>query len=75
MHQLDKRLILLCYKVKKNRETVRFVISVLISVAVLTSASVLAHHDAVTSGFLYNADVLVEVEGEITEVFWRNPHT
>jgi hypothetical protein len=42
--------------------------------AALISASVLAHHGAVTSGFLYNADVLVEIEGELTEVLWRNPH-
>ena len=42
--------------------------------AVLISASVFAHHGTVTSGFLYNADVLVEIEGELTEVLWRNPH-
>ena len=41
---------------------------------VLISASAPAHHGAVTSGFLYNADELVEIEGEITEVLWRNPH-
>ena len=52
----------------------RFITSILVSVTVLISASVLAHHGAVTSGFLYNADVLVEVEGELTEVLWRNPH-
>ena len=50
------------------------VISILFSTTVLISASVLAHHGAVTSGFLYNADELVEIQGEVTEVLWRNPH-
>jgi hypothetical protein len=53
---------------------VRSITAILISMIALISASVLAHHGAVTSGFLYNADELVEVEGELTEVLWRNPH-
>ena len=34
----------------------------------------LAHHGFITNPVLYHADSLVEVEGEVTGVFWRNPH-
>lgn len=52
----------------------KFVATIVVSMLVLISASVFAHHGAVTSGFLYKADELVEIQGELTEVLWRNPH-
>lgn len=33
-----------------------------------------AHHGVVTNPSLYVTDQMVELEGTITEVFWRNPH-
>jgi len=39
------------------------------------SGSALAHHGNVMNPLLYFADELVELEGEVTEVLWRNPHT
>ena len=53
----------------------RFITSILIQMTLLISAPVLAHHGAVTNSALYFADELVEIEGELTEVFWHNPHT
>jgi hypothetical protein len=41
---------------------------------VLAPASVLAHHGSVVNPELYLAENLVELEGEVTAVFWRNPH-
>ena len=41
----------------------------------LVSPDVLAHHGAVTNTVLYDTDEIVELEGEMTEVFWHNPHT
>jgi hypothetical protein len=41
----------------------------------LVSPGLLAHHGAVTNTVLYLTDEMVELEGEMTEVFWRNPHT
>ena len=38
------------------------------------STDLLAHHGAVSNGVLYYTDNLIELEGEMTEVFWRNPH-
>ncbi len=52
-----------------------FVSSIAVLPAVLLTAPVLAHHGSVTNPLLYLADELVEFDGEITEVFWRNPHT
>ena len=49
------------------------VISVL--VIALGAAPVAAHHGAVTNSVLYNTDEVVELEGEMTEVFWHNPHS
>ncbi len=46
-----------------------------LSIVLLGSSSVLAHHGAVTNPALYITDELVELEGELTEIFWRNPHT
>ena len=44
-------------------------------IVLLGSPSLLAHHGAVTNPALYFSDELVEMEGELTEIFWRNPHT
>ena len=38
------------------------------------SVNALAHHGSVVNPRLYLAENLVELEGEITAVFWRNPH-
>ena len=38
------------------------------------SVPVLAHHGRHTNQLLYFADELIEFEGELTEIFWRNPH-
>ncbi|HEY5623637.1 MAG TPA: DUF6152 family protein [Gammaproteobacteria bacterium] len=38
------------------------------------STHALAHHSTVANPALYLAENLVELEGEITEVLWRNPH-
>jgi hypothetical protein len=43
--------------------------------AALISPQLLAHHGAVTNSVLYQTDDIVELEGEMTEVFWHNPHT
>ena len=37
--------------------------------------NVFAHHGAVTNTVLYQTDEIVELEGEMIEVFWHNPHT
>ncbi len=44
-------------------------------VGVFVSTNVLAHHGAVTNSALYLTDEFIELDGELTEVFWRNPHT
>ena len=41
----------------------------------LVSTDLLAHHGAVTNGVLYLTDEVIELEGEMKEVFWHNPHT
>ena len=41
----------------------------------LTASSLAAHHGNNANPLLYFADDLVELEGEITDVLWRNPHT
>ena len=35
---------------------------------------VYAHHGSLANSALYDSDELIELEGEITEVLWRNPH-
>ncbi len=42
--------------------------------AVFLTTSISAHHGSVTNGSLYRTEELVQLEGEITEVFWHNPH-
>lgn len=48
---------------------------IFIVMSVLFSTNLLAHHGAVTNSVLYLTDEVVELEGEMTEVFWHNPHT
>ena len=43
-------------------------------VCVFISMEVLAHHGSNSNPDLYLAENLLELEGEITGVFWRNPH-
>ncbi|MCY3729937.1 MAG: DUF6152 family protein [Rhodospirillaceae bacterium] len=43
-------------------------------IAASSAAPALAHHGAVGHPSRYLAGNLIEVEGEITAVFWRNPH-
>lgn len=40
----------------------------------LVTPALQAHHGTVTNTLLYQSE-LVELRGEIVEVFWRNPHT
>lgn len=47
----------------------------LFGIAILTTSLAHAHHGAVTQSSLYLTDDFVELEGEIVEVLWRNPHT
>ena len=44
-----------------------------ILIVALLSTSVGAHHGSVTNTLLYEQE-LVELQGEIVDVFWRNPH-
>ena len=44
-------------------------------VGIFVSTNVSAHHGAVTNGALYLTDEFIDLDGELTEVFWRNPHT
>lgn len=43
--------------------------------SILLASQAFAHHGTVANGALYLTDTLIELEGEITEVLWRNPHT
>ncbi|MCZ0951588.1 MAG: DUF6152 family protein, partial [Rhodospirillaceae bacterium] len=43
-------------------------------VCALVSPPLLAHHGAITNPVLYHSDNIIEMEGEMTEVLWRNPH-
>lgn len=43
-------------------------------VPALVPTTVVGHHGSNTNPALYLAENLLELEGEITEVFWRNPH-
>lgn len=42
---------------------------------VLVSTGLVAHHGAVTNTALYITDEVLELEGELTEILWQNPHT
>lgn len=45
-----------------------------ILLACLAAAQLRAHHGPVGAPAFYNTDELVILEGELTEIFWRNPH-
>ena len=45
-----------------------------ILIAGLLSVDVIAHHGPVTNPALYRAEGVTELEGEVTDVFWQNPH-
>lgn len=47
----------------------------LLVVCGLPSMGALAHHGQVSNGALYLTDDFIELDGEVTDVFWRNPHT
>ena len=44
-------------------------------VTALVSSGLLAHHGAVINSALYMTDEVLELEGELVEVLWENPHT
>ena len=46
----------------------------LLAVCGLFSMEALAHHGQVSNGALYLTDDFIELDGEVTEIFWRNPH-
>ena len=48
--------------------------SALAALAVQAMTPVGAHHGPPTNEALFLADELIEIEGELTEVLWRNPH-
>ena len=41
---------------------------------VLLASHALAHHGAITNPALYLTENFIELEGEIVDVLWRNPH-
>ena len=47
---------------------------ILLSFSLTASSLVFAHHGNLRNSSLYDADNFIELEGEITEVLWRNPH-
>ena len=48
--------------------------SALAALAVQAMLPVSAHHGPPSNEALYLADELIEIEGQLTEVLWRNPH-
>ena len=52
----------------------RTIFSVLAALAVQFMLPVSAHHGPPSNEALYFADELIEIEGQLTEVLWRNPH-
>jgi hypothetical protein len=53
----------------------RAVVFVLVATTLLVVAQAFAHHGPNSTPDLYLAENLVELEGEIADVLWRNPHT
>ncbi len=47
---------------------------VLVTSTLFLAWSASAHHGPIGNPELYLAENLMEFEGEITDVFWRNPH-
>ena len=52
----------------------RIFTSVLAALSVPAMLPANAHHGPPSNEALYFADELIEIEGELTEVLWRNPH-
>ena len=52
----------------------RTIFFVLLALAVQFMLPVSAHHGPPSNEALYFADELIEIEGQLTEVLWRNPH-
>ena len=46
----------------------------LCSAAVLCASAAFSHHGPVSNAALYLTDTVLDLEGEIVEVLWRNPH-
>ena len=46
----------------------------LVAICGVLSMEAFAHHGVVSNGALYLADDFIELDGEVTEIFWRNPH-
>ena len=53
---------------------VKTLIRVVLMVAVALPPLAAAHHGTTTNSTMYIIEELVDIEGEIVEVFWRNPH-
>ncbi len=52
----------------------RIVCLVLYAMAIQAISPAIAHHGPPSNEALFFADELIEIEGELTEVLWRNPH-
>ena len=48
--------------------------NLLLVIFALGASVALAHHGPVTNPALYLTDEVVEIQGELTDVLWRNPH-
>jgi hypothetical protein len=56
---------------------VKLPISLILSIVAVTFvfiATAQAHHGPPSNEVLYFADDMIEIEGEVTDVLWRNPH-
>lgn len=52
----------------------RRIIALTVFLTAVTATRSWAHHGPVGAPAFYDTDQLVILEGELTEVFWRNPH-
>ena len=52
----------------------RRIITLAVFLTAVTAVRLWAHHGPVGAPAFYDTDQLVILEGELTEVFWRNPH-
>jgi len=57
-----------------NNKLTVLVAALVVLICAAMTPQVFAHHGAVGHPTLYLAENLIEFEGEITAVFWRNPH-
>ena len=53
---------------------VRAITVAIAAASIIAAQSAAAHHGPIGNPDLYSSENLVEFEGEITEIFWRNPH-